>query len=492
MAALALARRLLGEAGGRVSVVEAPDVRSIGVGEATVPHIRFTLGALGIDENEFMRRTGATFKLGMKFLNWADPAPGDMYWSPFTPGPTPHGFAQVLNAHMRRREEGRGERFDYAHAGYLNAWLSERAKAPKYGTEPPYRGQVSYAYHFDALRLAELLRDKAIEAGVVHIRDTIVDATIDERGFIGSLRSRDGRTLSADLYIDCSGFRGLLINQALKEPFLSYGAHLLCDRALAMPQPTDPAAPQVNSCTTATAASHGWIFDIPLFHRRGTGYIYSSAFTSDDAAERELRRYIGLPAEGGPAPRRIEMRVGRTRRAWVGNCVSLGLASGFTDPLHATSILLIERGLFYLDMYFPDSDFSPILAEVYNRSMTEEFEGTLGFIFLHYFASPRRDTPFWCAATSAVAPAPAAEILELWDQLGLESGALAAPLTHINETFGTCAVPNMLVGVGRLPRRGREEVRRDRAAPPPQAEDGRVTASQIAAASFASFLLRLR
>jgi tryptophan halogenase len=172
------------------------------------------------------------------------------------------------------------------------------------------------------------------------------------------------------------------------------------------------------------------------------------------------------------------MRVGRTRRAWVGNCVSLGLASGFTDPLHATSILLIERGLFYLDMYFPDSDFSPVLAEVYNRRMTEEFEGTLGFIFLHYFASPRRDTPFWCAATSAVAPAPAAEILELWDRLGLESGALAAPLTHVNETFGTCAVPNMLVGVGRLPRRGREEVRRDRTAPPPPAEEDAAAAEQ--------------
>jgi len=470
MAALALARRLLGEAGGRVSVVEAPDVRSIGVGEATVPHIRFTLGALGIDENEFMRRTGATFKLGMKFLNWADPAPGDMYWSPFTPGPTPGEFARAVNAHMCRRENGHDDRFDYARAGFINAWLSERAKAPKFGTEPAYRGQVTYAYHFDAVRLAELLRDKAIEAGVIHIADTIVDAVVDERGFIRSLRSAAGRELAADLFIDCSGFRGRLINAALKEPFISYGSHLLCDRTLALPLPNDPGSPLVNSYTTATAAAHGWIFETPLFHRRGTGYIYSSAFTSDDEAEREMRRHLGLGSASGPSPRRIDMRVGRTRRSWVGNCVSLGLASGFTDPLHATSILLIERGLYYLDIYFPDSDFSPVLAEVYNRRMTEEYEGTLDFIFLHYFASPRRDTPFWRAATAAPTPGHAGETLELWDRLALDSGALAAPLTHIAETFGTCAIPNMLVGVGRLPRRGRDDVRLARA-PLPQAQD---------------------
>ena len=469
MAGLALSRRLLNAADCKVSVVEAPDVPSIGVGEATVPHLRFTLNALGLDENEFMRRTGATFKLGMKFVNWADPSSGDMYWSPFSPDPTPAAFARSINAYLLKLDGSKRERFDYSGSGFVNAWLSERAKAPKFGTEDPYRGQVTYAYHFDAIRLAELLREKAINAGVTHIRDTVVDTVVDERGFIWSLRTQEGRELTADLFIDCSGFRGLLINRALKEPFISYGSHLLCDRTLALPLPTDPASTRVASYTTATAASHGWIFETPLFHRRGTGYVYSSAFTSDDDAEQELRRHLGIGSTGGRSPRRIDMRVGRTRRAWVGNCVSLGLATGFTDPLHATSILLIERGLYFLDMYFPDREFAPMLAQVYNRKIAEGFEATLEFIFLHYFASPRRDSPFWRAATAAPTPGGAGELLELWDRLTFETGPFVAPISHIAWTFGTFAVPNMLLGVGRLPKRALDAVRRD--APPPSGGD---------------------
>jgi tryptophan halogenase len=469
MAGLALGRRLLNAADCKVSVVESPDVPSIGVGESTVPHLRFTLHALGLDENEFMRRTGATFKLGVRFVNWADLTPGDMYWAVFSPYPTPADFAQSIKAYLLKLDGGEHERFDYSGSGFVNAWLSERAKAPKFGTEEPYRGQVNYAYHLDAIRLAELLREKSVNAGVTHIQDTVVDTVVDERGFIRSLRTRGGRELTADLFIDCTGFRGLLINRALKEPFISYGSHLLCDRTLALPLPTDPTSSRVASYTTATAASHGWIFEIPLFHRRGIGYVYSSAFVSDDDAEQELRRYLGIGSNGGRSPRRIDMRVGRTRCAWVGNCVSLGLAAGFTDPLHATSILLVERGLYFLDMYFPDREFAPALAEVYNRKIAEGFEATLEFIFLHYFASPRRDTPFWRAATAAPTPGGAGELLELWDRLTFETGPLATPISHIAWSFGIFAVPNMLLGVGRLPKRALETVRC--AAPPPTGND---------------------
>jgi tryptophan halogenase len=413
MTAAALQRFMNRASPGRlqVTVVEGPD-GPIGVGEATIPTLRGMLSVLGCDEREFMRRTNATFKQAIKFVNWLhDPAkapshyfhlfqrPGvvegmdyGQYWLALHPDAAPNVYAESV---------------------VFQAALCHASRAPKVADSQQYDGAASYAYHLDAILFGRYLRELALGMGARRVEARVVGTARDAQGGLRSLKLESGAEVEADLFVDCSGFQGYLINQVLEEPFESWREQLYCDRAVAMQVPFHPGQ-RINPFTTATAMSSGWIWEIHLRARRGIGYVYSSRFISDEDAERELRAYIGPAANGVPA-RKLEMRVGRSRRPWVRNCVAIGLAAGFLEPLESTGIYLTEMGIKLLFENFPEAGHSEVLADTYNRQMAGLYDETMRFIVLHYCLTQREDTPFWRANKNHPAvPALLQEQLALW------------------------------------------------------------------------------
>ena len=375
----------------QVTVIESAETGTIGVGEATLPTLRETMAFLGLAEAEWMTRCQATFKLAIRFVNWTGRPDPDIYWHPFGAIPKVGEF-ELSHYWLKRRPDG--SPIPFADSLYSAVSLCRARKAPKHPTDSPYAGPIRYAYHLDAGLLAAYLKEVAKARGVIHLVDTVQEVILNENGYISHLRTPKLGELSADLFIDCSGFRGLLINQALKEPFISYGDVLFCDRAIAIPTPRPEDDRDINPYTTATALSAGWAWHTPLFHRHGNGYVYASRFLSPEEAENEFRNYLGAAAEHVEA-RRISMRVGKTRRTWVKNCVSIGLSSGFIEPLESTGIWLIEVGLRHLFYNFPDKTFPDSLINQYNRLMTKQYEQIRDFIILHYYLTQREDTPFW-------------------------------------------------------------------------------------------------
>jgi tryptophan halogenase len=272
---------------------------------------------------------------------------------------------------------------------------------------------INYAYHMDTVLFGRYLRQVARERGVRRIVDNVVGVETNEHGYLTALKTAEHGDVAGDLFIDCSGFRGLLINKHFGSEFVSFGASLFNDRAVALRVPYASADATINPFTTSTAVSSGWIWDIPLSDqkvalggqqwsddsahgRRGVGYVYSSQFTSDAEAERELREYVGPQAEGVNA-RLLKMRIGHNRKLWVKNCIAVGLAGGFIEPLESTGIALITQGLNLLLSHFPTRDCPDALADSYNGAMTRLYEHIREFIVLHYCISRRDDTEYWRA-----------------------------------------------------------------------------------------------
>jgi tryptophan halogenase len=413
MSAAAIQRLMNRATPGRVqvTVVEGPD-GPIGVGEATIPTLRGMLSILGIDEREFMVRTNATFKQAIKFENWLhDPAvapshyfhlfqrPGlvdgmdyGQYWLATHPDAPPHAYAESV---------------------VFQAALCQAMRAPKVKDSKQYDAPANYAYHLDAILFGRFLRDLAIAQGARRIEGRVVGVTRDERGFLRSLRLESGEEVAGELFIDCSGFQAYLINQVMEEPFESWGDHLFCDRAVAIQTPLGEGE-KIRPYTTATAMSNGWTWSIDLVSRHGMGYVYASDFISDDEAERELRAFIG-PAAEGIAARKLHMRVGRSRRSWVKNCVAIGLSAGFLEPLESTGIYLTEMGIKLLFENFPEAEFTDVLSDTYNRQMGGLYDETMRFIVLHYCLTQREDTEFWKANRyHASIPAALQQELALW------------------------------------------------------------------------------
>lgn len=381
-----------------ITLIEAPDVPTIGVGEATVPTMVRTLRHLEISEREFIARTEATFKLGIDFRDWNVDANGA--FTRFF-----HGFEGGVQ--VRGRNPGAALLAYGADAdvlGYAPSFTSvighseERAalhKGPKLFDSAPFTGPQAYAYHLDAGKFAALLTEIAVARGVQHVRDTVVGATRDDRGNIAELVMADGACRPVELVIDCTGFQGLLINRTMEEPFISYSDYLLNDRALPI-QIAHAAEPDLYPATVSTARSAGWSWHIPLQSRIGTGYVYSSSFASDQQALDEvLSRLDGQTLLTDP--RTLTMRVGHCRRSWVGNCVAIGLSGGFIEPLESTAIQLIETACRRLLQFFPTLDFEPELANKFNVAMTGQYEEIRDFLGLHFSLSNRDDTPYWRA-----------------------------------------------------------------------------------------------
>lgn len=433
ISAALLARALTGT-GIAITLVESAEIGIIGVGEATIPPFVEMLQFLDINLADFIRQTEATMKLAIRFDGWN--GPDSRYWHPFGTFGTPIGRRPFHHAMLQARASGAALGVvDFNLCGHL----AERDLAFSPAGAPP--GGARFALHLDAVLVARYLRGYAEMLGVTRIEARVGGALRDARGMIASLALIDGRQIAADLFIDASGFAGILIEQELRTGYIDWRAHLPCDRALAMPTPREAA---LRPYTLAHAMHAGWRWRIPLQHRCGNGYVYSSAHLSDDAASAELLDALGNPQ--GESPRQLRFVPGRRAQAWVGNCVAVGLASGFLEPLESTSIHLVMAGIFNLLDHFPDRRFNPALSASYNAELAQELERIRDFLILHYCLTTRTDTPFWAEMAGSALPDSLHERIALYADAGIIR-------PHARELFTEASWFYVLDGMGLVPRR---------------------------------------
>jgi tryptophan 7-halogenase len=408
MAASMLARIL--PAGTSIQLIESPDIGTIGVGEATIPPIIDLLRYLSIDEGDFVRHTQATYKLGIKFKDWKNL--GSSYWHPFGTFGAPLHRRPFFHAWHRARAAGMPMAFnDYSGCAALGDAFKFRF--PDANPESGAAG-LRYALHFDAALVAKYLRAYAERLGVRRLERTVVGASRREDGFLQALQFKDDpAALEADLFIDCSGFRGTLIEQVLQAGYVDFSAMLPCDRAVACPTTLGSArAPYTQSFARAA----GWQWRIPLQQRVGNGYVYCSEYCSDDEATADLLANV----DGAPLadPRILRFTTGRRKAFWSHNCVALGLASGFLEPLESTSIHLVTSGIYRLLEHFPDLRFERRNIQAYNEGVTEEFEQIRDFLVLHYCLTQRDDSPLWRYCRSMKLPSSLEERIALYRGTG--------------------------------------------------------------------------
>jgi tryptophan 7-halogenase len=408
MAASMLARALSGN-GCAITVIESPDIGTVGVGEATIPPFIDLLRFLDINESDFVRQTQATYKLGIKFRDWR--SIGHSYWHPFGTFGTTIDRRPFYHYWQRAEAEGHAPRLnDYSLCAALGD--ENKFRFPDSRAQGPVAG-LRYALQFDAGLVAKYLRSYSEQRGVVRLERTVTAATQRADGFLDELVFTDGTRLRADLYIDCSGFRGLLIEQTLKTGYLNWSDLLPCDRAVALPTELGSARPPY---TLATARAAGWQWRIPLQHRAGNGYVYCSAYLDDAEAHDDLTRTVGDKPLA--EPRFLRFVTGRRKLFWNRNCVTLGLASGFLEPLESTSIHLAMSGLYNLLDHFPDLSFEQANIDSYNAELIDEMESIRDFIVLHYCATQRSDTPLWAYCRSMKLPPSLLQRIELYRGTG--------------------------------------------------------------------------
>ncbi|MFD3581568.1 tryptophan halogenase family protein [Streptomyces sp. NPDC058683] len=442
-----------------VTVVESQAISTIGVGEATFSTIRHFFSYIGLEERDWMPACNATYKLGIRFENWRHP--GHDFYHPF------ERFSKVDGYPLPEwwLRNAPSERFDrdcfvianlcdtmrapYSLEGRLFDADDEALGAGSRTTLAEQDTQYPYAYHFDAALLADYLMKRTTARGVRRVVDSIVDVRRDERGIAGLVTQEHG-TVEADLYIDCTGFRGLLINKALEEPFTSFQKYLPNDRAVALRVPADIERNGIAPYTTATAMDAGWKWTIPLFGRIGTGYVYASDYCSPEEAEKALREACG-PAAADLEANHIRMRIGRTRNSWVGNCVAIGLASGFVEPLESTGIFFIQHGIEQLVKHFPGERIDPTLVEHYNQVVGRCIDGIAEFLAFHYYAAARTDNAYWRATKERELPGRLAERIELW-RSKLPDAESVYPYYHGFEPYSYVA---LLLGLGGIKTRSR-------------------------------------
>ena len=407
MAAATFGRFL--ETGYRIRLVESEEIGTVGVGEATIPQIRLFNQALGLDEDAFLRATGGTFKLGIAFDGWREP--GHSYMHAFGDVGRDVGLIAFQHYWLRARRLGRAKPLD---AYALNEVAARAGRmhrgAPLTAATIP---AMPYAFHFDAGLYAAYLRRFATNRGVERTEGRIARVERDgESGDIAALVLASGERIAGDLLLDCTGFRGLLIEEALETGYEDWSRWLPCDRALAVPTANvGPPLPY----TRAIARAAGWQWRIPLQHRTGNGHVYCSAFTSDEAAADTL--LANLEGEAQADPRPLRFVTGRRRRAWNRNVVAIGLASGFLEPLESTSIHLIQSAIARLVKLLPALPIRDAGRDEYNRQTDFEIERIRDFLILHYWANGRTE-PFWQACRATELPDSLRAKIDLWRQTG--------------------------------------------------------------------------
>ncbi|HEY2678409.1 MAG TPA: tryptophan halogenase family protein [Steroidobacteraceae bacterium] len=406
MTALTLARSLIGQ-GVEITLVESPSVGIIGVGEGSTPWLRGFFDSLDIEEAEWMPACHATYKCGITFAGWSTKPGCDSYFHPFASMLDNLTMTQfVHNADARK---GGADLCAHPDRFFIATRLARGNLAPKPAEHFPF--DIWHGYHFDAVLLGQFLHKKAAQRGVRYQTAHVTRANLDEQGAIASVSTQEGITIHADLFVDCTGFAGLLIDKALQTPFVSFAENLFNDAAVAMPTPIGAKIP---SETVSTAMKHGWAWKIPLTQRYGNGYVYSTQFCSADQAETELREHLGMLDSDTPA-RHLKMKIGRVTKHWNKNCLAVGLSQGFIEPLEATALLFIQQTAAAFVECLEQGDLSEHAQSRFNARVNEHFEGTRDYIVTHYKTNSRSDTEYWRAnAANRNLSEPLKQLLNLW------------------------------------------------------------------------------
>lgn len=424
-----------------ITVVESPEIGTIGVGEGSTPSLKRFFEIIGADEADWMPRCGATYKAGIRFVDWSPAAPWRDYRHPFTTQIDVHSEeAFVLNCRNRRLGHDVPVRPDDF---LLNGVLSARGLAPVAPPNFPFR--IEYGYHFDAGLLGQYLRELAVARGVVHRPAKVTEVRRAENGNIAALVTDRGEAIGGDIFVDCSGFHGLLIERTLGVPFDSFKDNLFNDAAVVLP--TDMTGrPPVE--TVATALSNGWCWSIPLRHRFGNGYVYARDFQSPDAAETELRRTLGV----GDAveARHLTFRVGRVARHWERNCVAVGLSQGFIEPLEATALHLVLGTVEQFIRHYREGGCTDRHRAAFNAVAAERMDGVRDYIVAHYKLNTRTDSDYWRAnAANEALSDPLLHILDRWFRRGDVAEELARQGQRSH--FGNLSWHCLLAGYGAFP-----------------------------------------
>jgi len=424
-----------------VTLVESPNMPIIGVGEGTWPTLRTSLAKIGVSETDFFRECDASFKQGAKFARWTTGAADDAYYHPLM---LPQGFSQVnLAPHWLAA----GNEQSFCDAVTPQGRLCDDGLAPKTITAAPYQGAANYAYHLDAGKFAPFLQRHCCDKlGVRHVLADVRRVALAQDGDIRAIVTEQHGEIEGDLFVDCTGFRSLLLGEALGVPFRDCGNVLFCDTALAVQAPYEHENSPIASHTLSTAQSAGWIWDIGLPTRRGTGHVYSSRHISDEDAERELRAYLGPAGKDLPA-RKIKIRSGHRETFWKRNCVAVGLAAGFLEPLEASAIVLIELSAKLISEQMPACrEVMDVLAARFNATTHYRWGRIIDFLKLHYVLSQRTDTAFWRDNRDReTIPDRLADLLLLWRYQG---PWLHDEFDRADEVFPAASYQYVLYGMG--------------------------------------------
>ncbi len=370
-----------------ITLIESPAIGTVGVGEGSTPRLKLFFDTLGISESEWMPRCNATYKNGISFVDWSTRPGFASYFHPFASQLDQHTItAFYFNTYARRRGadvHAHPDRF------FLAAHLSKHRLGPRPNENFPF--VVEYGYHFDAGLVGEFLKERAVGRGVKHVAAKVVDVNQSSNGDIASLLTDTGELIPGDFFVDCSGFRGTLIQETLNVPFVSFSENLFNDSAVVLPTEQ---VDHIGSQTVSTALKYGWAWEIPLTHRIGNGYVYSSSFCSPDSAENELRAHLGL-LESDVEARHLKMKVGRVEKHWYKNCLAIGLSQGFIEPLEATALNLVCNTVYdFIQTVDAREDTDPD-RDGFNTRTNERFESIRDYIVAHYILNSRDDTDYW-------------------------------------------------------------------------------------------------
>ena len=441
MTALIFARALI-ELGVEITVVESPTVGIIGVGEGSTPWLRGFFDSLNIEEAEWMPECHATYKCGITFANWSTKPGFESYFHPFASmldNLTMTQFVHNVDARVNGADV-------YAHPDrfFIATRVAREHRAPKAAEHFPF--DIWHGYHFDSVLLGQFLHKKALQRGVRYRTAHVTRTNLDAQGAIASVVTAEGEAISADIFVDCSGFAGLLIDQALKTPFVSFSENLFNDAAIAIPTPIGASLP---SETVSTALKAGWAWKIPLTSRFGNGYVYSTQFCTQDAAEHELREHLGL-LDSPIAARHLKMKIGRVAKHWNKNCLAVGLSQGFIEPLEATALLFIQQTATAFTEFLEQGDLSEGAHDRFNAQVNAHFEGTRDYIVSHYKTNSRTDTDYWRTnAANRNLSDPLKQLLSLW----MSGRGIAPPVRRkeLGKGYPVFSWYSLMAGMGIFP-----------------------------------------
>lgn len=439
-----------------ITLVESPDVRTIGVGEGTWPSMRDTLRSMGVSEAEFITQCDASFKQASKFAGWVTGAEDDYYYHPFS-APQGYGDVDLVPAWAGLNEETR-----FADVASFQPQLCEHGRAPKQVVTPEFGAVANYAYHLDAGKFGQFMQRHCVEKlGVRHVLAHVERVETQDNGDIAGLRTMEHGLVTGDLFIDCTGFASLLLGQHYGISYLSTRDQLFCDTALAVQVPYGHDGSDIASHTLSTAQSAGWIWDIGLPTRRGVGHVYSSAHCTDEDAGQALLNYVartsGPSAKMNSEPRKIDIRPGYREKFWHRNCVAVGISAGFIEPLEASALALIEMSARMIADELPaNRGVMDVVARRFNERFRYRWSRIVDFLKLHYVLSRREDSDFWIDnRRPETIPARLQELLGLWRY----RSPSRRDFHEIEEIFPAASYQYVLYGMGFHPEPGNHERR---------------------------------